>query len=142
MKIKISLTIAIIALAIAACAPSAPAAPPATAVPAATLAPQATSAPVTTPAAPKSSEVKVDIKLFQYQPNPVEVKVGTTVTWTNQDNIVHSVTNGTPPTPGKAFDSGLFDQGKAFSFTFAQAGEFPYFCTRHNSLQGVVKVTP
>ena len=136
MKNKIILTIVLISLSIAACAPSAPAAPPATAVPAATL------APVAPQPAPKSSEIKADIRLFQYQPNPVEVKVGTTVTWTNQDNIVHSVTNGTPPTPGKAFDSGLFDQGKTFSFTFTQAGEFPYFCTRHNSLTGVVKVTP
>ena len=111
MKIKITFMVALIALAFAACAP---AAIPATAVPAATLAPQPPSAPVATPAAPKAAGVQGDIKLFQYQPNPIEIKVGAMVTWTNQDNIVHSVTHGAPPTPGKAFDSGLFDQGKTF----------------------------
>ncbi|MBI3742491.1 MAG: hypothetical protein HY257_12150 [Chloroflexi bacterium] len=126
------------AMIIVGCAPAAPA-------PVSTIAPAATSAPtplVATQPAPKASGVQVDIKLFQYQPNPIEIKVGTMVTWTNQDNIQHSVTNGTPPTPGKEFDSGLFDQGKTFSFTFTKAGNYPYFCVRHNSLVGIVKVNP
>lgn len=86
--------------------------------------------------------VNVEIKLFAYNPEVLEVPVGTTVSWTNRDGIEHSVTNGTPQDPSETFDSGLFTQGESFSFAFTETGEYPYFCTRHNSLQGLVKVVP
>lgn len=106
---------------------------PATAVP-----------PTAVPAAPKpaAKTVMVDIQVFQFMPNVLEVKAGTTVIWTNKDNIEHSITNGVPGKPGGKFDSGFFTQGKTFSFTFTEAGEYPYFCMRHNSMQGMVRVTP
>lgn len=107
--------------------PSAPPAP--TAVPAATIQPTAA-----------SKTMNIDIKLFTYKPDSLQVPVGTTIIWTNQDAIEHSVTNGTPPNPAGAFDSGLFTQGKTFSFTFTTPGDYPYFCVRHNSLQGTIKV--
>ena len=109
---------------------------PATAVPA-TAVPAATTAPK-----PAAKTVAVDIQVFQFMPNVLEVKVGTTVIWTNKDNIEHSITNGVPGKPGGKFDSGFFTQGKTFSFTFTEAGEYPYFCMRHNSMQGMVRVTP
>ena len=109
---------------------------PATAVPA-TAVPAATAAPK-----PAAKTVLVDIQVFQFMPNVLEVKAGTTVIWTNKDNIEHSITNGLPGKPGGKFDSGFFTQGKTFSFTFTEAGEFPYFCMRHNSMQGMVRVTP
>ena len=87
-------------------------------------------------------QAAVNIKLFTFKPNAIEVKEGTTVTWTNGDAIDHSVTNGTPEKPGDAFDSGFFTEGKSFSFTFTKAGEYPYFCKRHNSMMGTVKVVP
>ena len=86
--------------------------------------------------------MQVSIKLFSFNPKVLEVPVGTTVVWTNGDAIEHSVTNGTPEKPGTAFDSGFFTEGQKWSFTFTEPGEYPYFCKRHNSMQGMVKVTP
>ena len=76
-----------------------------------------------------------EIKQFAFQPKTLEVPVGTTVTWTNQDAIQHSVT----ATDG-SFDSGLFTQGGTFAQTFEQPGTYAYFCARHGSMQGEVKV--
>lgn len=89
-----------------------------------------------------SKTVNVDIKLFTFKPKVLEIKVGTTVVWTNGDAIEHSVTSGTPENPGKDFDSGFFVEGETFSFTFTKQGEYSYFCRRHESMQAVVKVVP
>ncbi len=83
-----------------------------------------------------------DIVQFAFQPEGLQVAAGTTVTWTNHDAIVHSVSQGTPDAPGTAFDSGLFDQDQTFSFTFTDAGEYTYFCMRHNFMRGRISVTP
>lgn len=90
----------------------------------------------------QSNTTNVDIKLFTYKPKALEVPVGTTVIWTNGDAIEHSVTNGTPDKPGDAFNSGFFTKGQSYSFTFEEPGEYPYFCKRHNSMTGVIKVIP
>ncbi len=84
----------------------------------------------------------MDISQFAFAPAALQVPVGTTVTWTNHDAIIHSVTNGTPDAPAAAFDSGFFDQDGTFSFTFNDAGDYPYFCKRHNFMQGTISVTP
>ena len=84
----------------------------------------------------------VTIKLFQFQPKALEVKVGTTVTWSNGDDIEHSVTSGAPGKPSGAFDSGFFKKGGSFAFTFATPGTYTYFCKRHNSMTATVTVTP
>jgi plastocyanin len=83
-----------------------------------------------------------------FSPNPINVKVGDTVTWTNGDNMEHTVTSGTGPSDpnmGKQFDSGLsgpfvLTEGKTFSHQFTKAGEFPYFCQIHPTLMGKVVV--
>ncbi len=81
---------------------------------------------------------------FAYFPLNLTVEVGTTVTWTNQDSVVHTVTSGTSDgTAGDAdgiFDSGLMAEDDTFSFTFTEAGTFPYFCTPHPWMQGTVTV--
>lgn len=100
-----------------------------------------TNAPAPPPANTGATK-QVDIRLFQFQPNVIEVKVGTTVTWTNRDFIEHSITQGKDGKAGGGFDSGFFTQGKSFSFTFTQPGEYAYFCARHNSMTGMVKVVP
>ncbi len=71
-----------------------------------------------------------------YNPNPVEVKVGETVTWTNDDSVIHTATSidGT-------FDSGIMRNGQSFSYTFDTAGEYPYYCTLHPNMVGTVVVT-
>jgi plastocyanin len=83
-----------------------------------------------------------------FSPNPINVKVGDTVTWTNSDNMEHTVTSGTGPSDsstGKQFDSGLsgptaLTAGKTFSHQFTKAGEIPYFCEIHPTLVGKVIV--
>jgi plastocyanin len=61
-----------------------------------------------------------------YQHATMQVRVGTTVTWTNQDNVSHSVTfkNGMK-------DSGLLSQGQSFSYMFSTPGTYQYYCTEH-----------
>ena len=70
-----------------------------------------------------------------FNPNPIMVSVGTTVTWTNNDSIAHTATSNTG-----AFDSGLIGAGGSFSFTFQSAGTFPYHCTIHPGMVGSVVV--
>jgi plastocyanin len=71
-----------------------------------------------------------------YNPNPVEVKVGETVTWTNDDSVIHTATS----TDG-TFDSGIMRNGQSFSYTFDTVGEYPYYCTLHPNMVGTVVVT-
>jgi plastocyanin len=82
-----------------------------------------------------------------FSPNVINVKIGDTVTWTNNDVIPHTVTSGTGPSDpneGKEFDSGLSTPlmpGITFFHKFAKAGEFPYFCQLHPAMAGTVTVT-
>jgi plastocyanin len=83
-----------------------------------------------------------------YDPNPVKVKAGDTITWTNDDSQAHTVTSGTDssdPNMGKAFDSSpglntLLSTAQTFSHKFTTAGEFPYFCQLHPTMVGKVVV--
>lgn len=80
--------------------------------------------------------VEEKIKLFQFQPGKLEVKVGTTVKWANGDDIEHSVT-----AVEGAFDSGFLKKDGTFEFTFDKPGTYSYFCKRHPSMKGKVTVT-
>ena len=83
-----------------------------------------------------------------FSPNPIEVTVGQTVLWSNDDSAFHTVTSGSAGAPdvGKAFDSGLAgptaltSKGKTFEHKFDTAGEYPYFCTLHPAMVGTVIV--
>ena len=78
-----------------------------------------------------------------YDPNPVKVKSGDTVTWTNDDSQIHTVTSGTDssdPNMEKEFDSSMLSQNQTFSHKFNTAGEFPYFCQLHPTMVGKVIV--
>ncbi|MEX2554600.1 MAG: plastocyanin/azurin family copper-binding protein [Actinomycetota bacterium] len=83
----------------------------------------------------------VSIKGFLFKPETLAVTAGTTVTWTNSDDIEHTVTSGTPEAPSGEFDSGNKTKGQTFSHTFATAGTFTYFCNNHKSMRGEVTVT-
>ena len=81
-----------------------------------------------------------------YQPNPVQVSVGTTVTWTNDDSQPHTVTSGENSTPDGRFDSSpnfnpLMAPAATFSHTFTEAGEYPYYCALHPNMVGTVNVS-
>jgi len=77
----------------------------------------------------------------RFQPNTLTVKVGTTVTWINQDNFIHTVTSGTSPSEKSGlFDSGDLSGGETFSFTFDQPGTYDYFCVPHYSMGMIGKI--
>jgi plastocyanin len=80
-----------------------------------------------------------------FSPNPVNVKVGDTVTWTNKDSTPHTVTSGENAKPDGKFDSSpgfqqlIVPQG-TFSHTFTEAGSYPYYCGLHANMVGTVVV--
>jgi plastocyanin len=82
----------------------------------------------------------VTIRTFQFRPTPVEVRAGTRVTWTNQDDILHTITSGTPESRDLRFEAPLDGKGASAAVTFAQAGIYPYFCDRHPSMRGEIRV--
>jgi plastocyanin len=77
----------------------------------------------------------VTISNFTFNKPVVTVKPGTTVTWTNADDIPHTVTS-----KNGVFKSKVLDTGDHFSFTFAKAGQFGYFCSLHPHMTGTVIV--
>jgi amicyanin len=81
-----------------------------------------------------AEESKVTIDNFTFSPAEVKVKVGDTVTWTNHDDIPHTVVSA-----GK-FRSKAMDTDNTFSFTFTAAGEYKYFCSLHPHMTGTIKV--
>jgi plastocyanin len=96
------------------------------------------SANITSGAASKTTDA--------FSPNPLNVKVGDTVTWTNDDLQPHTVTSGTSAIPDGRFDSSpglktLLTSKNTFSHTFNQTGTFPYFCQLHPNMIGTVNVS-
>ncbi len=83
----------------------------------------------------KSETTEVKIDNFSFGPGTLTVPVGTTVTWTNRDDIPHTVVS----TDG-VFKSKVLDTDEKFSYTFGKAGTFPYFCSIHPKMTGKVIV--
>jgi nitrite reductase (NO-forming) len=82
-----------------------------------------------------------------YSPNPISIKVGTTVKWNNIDSTMHTVTSGVPNSvsAGELFDSGLtalIMPSKTYSYKFMNPGEFTYFCRVHPTMVGKITVLP
>ena len=77
----------------------------------------------------------VQIANFTFKAQVLTVKPGTTVTWTNADDIPHTVTSTTG-----LFKSKVLDSGDKFSFTFAKPGQFGYFCSLHPHMTGTIVV--
>jgi plastocyanin len=82
----------------------------------------------------------VDVQTFQFQPAAVEVKAGTAITWTNRDEIEHTVTSGDPEHRAGRFDLRLASRGTSASVEFREPGVYPYFCDRHPSMRGEIRV--
>src|SRR5262245_3932041 len=70
-----------------------------------------------------------------YEPAELDVLVGTTITWKNDDSINHTVT-----ADGDAFSSGYVPPGGSFTFTFASQGRYAFHCTIHRFMKGEVDV--
>ena len=89
--------------------------------------------PIKEAAAGGGSQVVVDN--FSFGPAVVTVPVGTTVTWTNHDDIPHNVVS-----PERKFKSPVLDTDEAFSHTFEVAGTYKYYCSIHPRMTGQVVV--
>ena len=86
---------------------------------------------------PASAAMEVKIDNFSFSPATLTVAVGTTVTWTNQDDIPHTVVSTDDP---RAFRSKVLDTDEKFTYTFSKAGTFAYFCSVHPKMTGTVVV--
>ncbi len=75
-----------------------------------------------------------------YLPYEVSVAVGATVTWSNDDVAVHTVTSGKKVIHDGLFDSSIFMSGTTFEFTFDDVGDYDYFCLVHPWMTGIVNV--
>lgn len=89
-----------------------------------------------TQSTPVTGVTQVTIQNFAYQPTNIQVPVGTTITWTNQDTAPHTVTfrNGMK-------ESGLLKQGQSFSYKFTTPGTYAYYCAVHPNMAATVTVT-
>jgi len=84
---------------------------------------------------PSAANVAVKIDNFVFGPQAITVPVGTTVTWTNSDDIPHTAVS----TDG-VFKSKVMDTDEKFSYTFTKAGTYPYYCSVHPKMTGQVVV--
>ncbi len=84
-----------------------------------------------------TATAKVMIDNFTFAPAELTISVGTTVTWDNHDDIPHSVVE-----KNKLFRSQALDTEESYSFTFAQAGTYDYFCGLHPHMVGKIIVKP
>jgi plastocyanin len=84
---------------------------------------------------PSAATAEVKIDNFSFAPQTLTVPVGTTVTWTNRDDIPHTVVS----TDG-VFKSKVRDTDEKFSYTFVKAGTYPYYCSVHPKMTGNIVV--
>lgn len=102
--------------------------------------PTPTPAPVTAPTGDPATSVTIPrgaetLGNRAFNPNPLDVAVGASVTWTNTDTVAHTSTSDT-----RAWDSGSVAPGAKFSVTFQNAGTFQYHCAIHPGMVGTVTV--
>ena len=84
---------------------------------------------------PSAANAAVKIDNFVFGPQAITVPVGTTVTWTNSDDIPHTAVS----TDG-VFKSKVMDTDEKFSYTFTKAGMYSYYCSIHPKMTGQVVV--
>ena len=87
---------------------------------------------------PSGGSTTVDMKDIQFVPKDVTVKAGTTITWTNSDQVAHTVTK--EGGPGADFDSGNVDPGGTFEQSFDKPGKINYECQIHPGQTGTITV--
>lgn len=86
-------------------------------------------------AAPAAAPAEVKIDNFSFSPATLTVPVGTSVTWTNRDDIPHNVVSD-----DKSIKSKALDTDEKFTFTFSKPGTYSYFCSIHPKMKGTVVV--
>ncbi|MFC1984245.1 cupredoxin family copper-binding protein [Chloroflexota bacterium] len=93
------------------------------------LAPTSEEPPATPP------QIEVAIEGFAFNPAVLNVPVGTTVVWYNNDSVTHTVS-----AQDNLFDSGGLSNMATFSYTFNEVGTFDYSCKPHSYMKGKVIV--
>ncbi len=87
------------------------------------------------PANDLRSEQQVTIDNFSFRPQVLTIKAGTSVTWTNKDDVPHTVVSTT-----KKFASRVLDTDEKYSFTFNEPGTYEYYCSVHPHMTGKIVV--
>jgi len=94
--------------------------------------------PEATPPSPvstESAEETILIQNFSFIPSQIKVKVGTIVTWKNEDNAPHSIVSDPA---GEEFESAVFASGEKYFFKFQKVGSYNYHCGIHPSMKGEI----
>jgi plastocyanin len=84
-----------------------------------------------------ATDAKVSIDNFTFSPAETDVAAGSRVTWTNNDDIPHTVVDADTP---RAAKSPPLDTGESYSRVFDKPGTYRYFCSLHPHMQGTVVV--
>lgn len=92
------------------------------------------------PAAAATDVDHLQITDFKFAPEAISVAVGTTITWTNDDNAPHTATSGASPTPDGLFDTGIVTKGHSKAVKLSKRGTFEYYCALHPFMHGTVTV--
>ncbi|MDX1658685.1 MAG: plastocyanin/azurin family copper-binding protein [Nitriliruptorales bacterium] len=101
----------------------------------------------TSTTASAGEEAAVTIEDFEFMSETIEVTVGTTITWTNEDDFAHTVTSGSPGEQTDRFDNELGSLGEheasgtMATYTVEEPGEISYFCRFHPRMTGTIVVT-
>jgi plastocyanin len=88
-----------------------------------------------TPDDKSGPEVAVKIDNFSFSPATITVPVGTTVRWTNRDDIPHTVVSD-----DKSIKSKPLDTDETFTYTFTKPGTYTYFCSIHPKMTAKIVV--
>lgn len=83
----------------------------------------------------RAADTAVSIKGMKFNPAEISVKVGDTVTFTNEDSAPHTGT-----ADDKSFDTGRLRNGQSATITLTAAGDFPFHCAVHPSMKGIIRV--
>ena len=90
---------------------------------------------VIAPSVAQNTAIPVTIDNFVFEPERLTVTVSTTVTWTNRDDIPHTVAS-----KDRLFKSKVMDTDESYSFTFTTPGEYTYFCSLHPHMTASIVV--
>lgn len=89
---------------------------------------------------PEGAGIQQEGQIY-YDPQALQISVGTTVIWINEDSAMHTITSGNSQEgPNGVFDSDLIAGGESFEFTFASPGKEDYYCIVHPWMVGSVEV--
>lgn len=78
----------------------------------------------------------VSIKSYNFNPTTVNIRVGETITWTNEDSAPHTIVSDS----GKEISSSSLSNGQTYSHTFSTAGTYDYHCSIHPSMKATIIV--